>query len=364
MAKKRGLGGGGVNALYRNELKSQPKVEAPSSVPASAFQPASPSDSVSDARTEAESVSFDIVSESAAAQKNGVDAVEAAGSPHSLSAKSSALPAGISSDEFGQLFVDVNLLKPNPQQPRTEFDEEKLNELAESIREHGIHQPIEIEDAHDGSFYIISGERRTRAAKIVGLSKVPVRIGKFESDQEKLEIALIENIQRADLNDIEEAKAYYKLMQISGLSQDQIAVRVGKNRSTVANAIRLLKLPEDMQDALVEGKLTAGHARALLAVKEPTARRELFKKIVETGMVVRKAEEMASELNSGSPLKPSASKKSPSFQKDPNIGEIEQKFIEALGTKVVLNGTLEKGKIEIDYFSKEDLDRLYSLIVK
>jgi ParB family chromosome partitioning protein len=153
-------------------------------------------------------------------------------------------------------------------------------------------------------------------------------------------------------------------MQISGLSQDQIAVRVGKNRSTVANAIRLLKLPEDMQDALVDGKLTAGHARALLAVKEPTARRELFKKIVETGMVVRKAEEMAGELNSGSPIKPSASKKSPSFQKDPNIGEIEQKFIEALGTKVVLNGTLEKGKIEIDYFSKEDLDRLYSLIVK
>ncbi len=364
MAKKRGLGGGGVNALYRNEQKSQPKVEAPSSVPASAFQSASPSDSVSGARTDAESVSFDIVSESASAQKNGVETAEPTGSSPSLSAKSSALPAGISSDEFGQLFVDVELLKPNPQQPRTEFDEEKLNELAESIREHGIHQPIEIEDAHDGSFYIISGERRTRAAKIVGLSKVPVRIGKFESDQEKLEIALIENIQRADLNDIEEAKAYYKLMQISGLSQDQIAVRVGKNRSTVANAIRLLKLPEDMQDALVEGKLTAGHARALLAVKDSADRRVLFNKIIDTGMVVRKAEEMAAELNNGGARKFQPQKNAVSAAKDPTIAEIEQKFIEALGTKVVLNGSLEKGKIEIDYFSKEDLDRIYSLIVK
>ena len=359
MAKKHGLGGG-VNALFQNA----PKIVDSAKKSAEAGQNAEQKiEEKVEEKVEqkadsgkVETPNFDMVS------KNETDSPSE--KSENLSDRKRQLPFGISTDEFGQLFVDVNLLKPNPQQPRTEFDEEKLNELAESIREHGIHQPIEIEDAHDGSFYIISGERRTRAAKIVGLSKVPVRIGKFESDQEKLEIALIENIQRADLNDIEEAKAYYKLMQISGLSQDQIAVRVGKNRSTVANAIRLLKLPEDMQDALVEGKLTAGHARALLAVKEPTARRELFKKIVETGMVVRKAEEMAGELNSGSPIKPPASKKSPSFQKAPNIGEIEQKFIEALGTKVVLNGTLEKGKIEIDYFSKEDLDRLYSLIVK
>ncbi len=344
MAKKHGLGGG-VNALFKTETKVQPKVEIPSPV----VQNENPSPSPS----------FDIVAENTEKKDSEI---ENASAEQASPSKVNALPEGISTDEFGQLFVDVNLLRPNPQQPRTEFDEEKLNELAESIREHGIHQPIEIEDAHDGGFYIISGERRTRAAKIVGLAKVPVRLGKFESDQEKLEIALIENIQRADLNDIEEAKAYYKLMQISGLSQDQIASRVGKNRSTVANAIRLLKLPEDMQDALVEGKLTAGHARALLSVKDSNDRRQLFSKIIETGMVVRKAEEMANEFNNGSVKKSLPLKNSASESKDPNLGEIEQKFIETLGTKVVLNGSLEKGKVEISYFSKEDLDRIYSLI--
>lgn len=176
------------------------------------------------------------------------------------------LPAGIESDDDGQLWVNPSLLKPNPHQPRTEFDEEKLSELAESIREHGIIESIVVEDAGDGSFYIIAGERRTRAARIAGLEKVPVTLRKF-SEQKKLEIALIENIQRDDLNDIEEAQAYYKLMELGGLTQEQVAVRVGKNRATVANAIRLLKLPEDMQNALAKGAITAGHARAILSVK-------------------------------------------------------------------------------------------------
>lgn len=273
------------------------------------------------------------------------------------------LPNGITVDENGQLFVDVSLLKPNPQQPRIEFDEEKLNELADSIREHGILQAITIEEVGDGFFYIIAGERRTRAAKIVGLQKVPVQLKHFD-EQKKLEIALIENIQRADLNVIEEAKAYYKLMQISGLSQDQIAVRVGKNRSTVANVIRLLKLPDEMQNALVEDKLTAGHARALLAVKDSNDRRLLFSKIVESGMNVRKAEELATDLNNGCGKKKDELSISKKSSKDPNLSEIEQKFIEAFGTKVVINGNLEKGKIEIEYFSKDDLDRLYNLISK
>ncbi|MCR5124212.1 MAG: ParB/RepB/Spo0J family partition protein [Treponema sp.] len=365
MAKKFGLGNG-VNALFKNAPKiAEPKAENEKES-AKTEQTEQKSEQKVEQETEQKSEpakieqpSFDIVSKS-----ENSSAISSSEKSENPAQKKNQLPDGISSDEFGQLFVNVNLLKPNPQQPRTEFDEDKLNELAESIREHGIHQPIEIEDAGDGNFYIISGERRTRAAKIVGLEKVPVRLGKFESDQEKLEIALIENIQRADLNDIEEAKAYYKLMQISGLSQDQIAARVGKNRSTVANAIRLLKLPEDMQNALVEGNLTAGHARALLAVKDSNDRRVLFKKIIDGGMVVRKAEELANELNNGEGSGSSKRKLKSPLQKDPGISEIEQKFMEIFGTKVVLNGTLEKGKIEIDYFSKADLDRLYSLIVK
>lgn len=341
---KRGLGGAGVNALFpkRNlNVQSNPGV---------------PVVSLNENRTEPkiETPSFEMVAESKsdnAAETSVKTSIER------------KLPAGISVDENGQLLADVNLLVPNPHQPREEFDEEKLGELADSIKEHGILQAITIEDAGDGKFYIIAGERRTRAAKIAGLEKVPVQLRKFD-EQKKLEIALIENIQRADLNDVEEAKAYYKLMQISGLSQDQIAARVGKNRSTVANAIRLLKLPEDMQTALAEKRLTSGHARALLAVKEPTNQRILFTKIIDSGMNVRDAEKMATDLNEGRGKTDSSSKNPQIHSRDPNLVEIEQKFIEAFGTKVVINGSLEKGKIEIEYFSKSDLDRLYNLISK
>ena len=188
-------------------------------------------------------------------------------SEHSLSSKKSDLPAGIEQDENGRLWVNPELLKPNPHQPRVEFDEEKLKELSDSIKENGVIQPVTIEDAKDGTFYIIAGERRTRASKLAGLTKIPVQLSAY-SEQKKLEVALIENIQRADLNPVEEAKAYYKLMELGGLKQEEVAQKVGKNRATVANAIRLLKLPEDIQNALISGKITAGHARALLMVKD------------------------------------------------------------------------------------------------
>lgn len=271
------------------------------------------------------------------------------------------LPKGIESDDDGQLWVNPALLKPNPHQPRQEFDEAKLQELADSIREHGVVQSITIEDAGDGSFYIIAGERRTRAARIAGLDKVPVQLRRY-NDEKKLEVALIENIQRADLNPVEEARAYYKLMEIGGLSQDQVASRVGKNRSTVANAVRLLKLPEDMQSALVNGTITAGHARALLSVESQTDQRVLFGRIVGQGLSVRQAEAQANELNSG--VKPESKKPAPSAApaRDPNFVALEQQFIDALGTKVILKGDMKRGSMEIDYFSREDLDRLYTII--
>ncbi len=271
------------------------------------------------------------------------------------------LPAGIESDENGQLWLDVQKLQPNPHQPRVEFDQEKLEELAESIKEHGILQAITVEDAGNGSFYIIAGERRTRAAKIAGLTKVPVQIRRF-SEQKKLEVALIENIQRADLNPIEEAVAYYKLMELSGLNQEQVAQSVGKNRSTVANAIRLLKLPEDMRNSLIQGTITPGHARAILSVNGETEMRILFGKIIGTGMNVREAEEMAKTLNEGSGKLPSKKSAPKTEAKDPNVKAVEQQFIERLGTKVEIKGSMDKGTLEISFFSKEDLNRIYAII--
>ncbi|MCR5606254.1 MAG: ParB/RepB/Spo0J family partition protein [Treponema sp.] len=285
-----------------------------------------------------------------------------------------AFPAGINVDDDGQLWVNPALLKPNPHQPRQEFNEDALQELAESIKEHGVVQSITIEDAGDGSFYIIAGERRTRAAMLAGLEKVPVQLRHY-SDVRKLEVALIENIQRADLNPIEEANAYNHLMQMGNLSQDDVAKRVGKKRSTIANSLRLLKLPEEMQGALINGKISAGHARALLSVASMTAQKGLFEKIVGNGMSVRDAEKEASLLNNSSSagLENSETKKSDAnssitdtmnnASRDPDINAMEQKFIDVLGTKVVLKGNLERGSLQIDYFSRSDLERIYNILV-
>ena len=287
-------------------------------------------------------------------------AIEKGNIPQDVVNGTKKLPEGLTVDENGQLWLEVSRLVPNPFQPRREFDEDALQELAESIKEHGILQPITVEAAENGVFYIIMGERRTRAAKLAGLTEVPVHLGKY-SDQKKLEIALIENIQREDLNPVEEAEAYYKLMEISGLSQEQVSARVGKNRSTVANAIRLLKLPEDMRNALAQGQITSGHARALLAVKDSADMRILYAKIIGNDMTVRDAEEMAKTLNEGAG-KVAQKKKPKQENKDPNIRALEQQFIEKLGTKVEIKGTMEKGSLEVSFFSKDDLNRLFYLI--
>ncbi len=274
------------------------------------------------------------------------------------------LPAGVEADENGQLWIKASLLKPNPHQPRQDFDEDSLAELAESIRTHGILQAITVEDSLDGYFYIIAGERRTKAAILAGLEKVPVQLRHFDDDK-KLEIALIENIQRSDLNAIEEALAYRKLMQLSGITQEEVAQRVGKKRTTITNALRLLDLPEDIQSGVVSGQISAGHARAILSVEDNMDRHILFGKIVGGNMTVREAENAAQEMKNGG----KASRKSTKpvavtlRAQDPDIASIEEKFREALGTKVVLKGDLNGGTLQIEYYSAQDLDRLYSLIV-
>lgn len=280
-----------------------------------------------------------------------------------LSRRTSKLPSAITTDDNGGLWLDPALLKPNPHQMRVEFKQKELEELAASITEHGILEPIIVEDAGDGNFYIIAGERRTRAAKLAGLEKVPVQLRKFD-EQQKLEMALIENIQRSDLNPIEEATAYYNLIQMSDINQEEVAKRVGKNRSTVANAIRLLKLPEDIQRSLISGQITSGHARALLMVKNDADMRVMFGKIVGNGLSVREAEAMAEEYNNGG--RAGAKKKdAPKRTKvDADVQNFEQELRNIFGTRnVSLKGDINKGSIVIGFDSKKDFDRIYEVLL-
>lgn len=261
-----------------------------------------------------------------------------------------------SKEKTDKQFADINAIVPNPDQPRKEFDRESLEELAESIKEKGIIQPILVEKKGD-RYMIIAGERRYRAARMAGMDKIPIIIGTF-SQHEKLEIALIENIQRKDLTPIEEAMAYNALMVSGGHSQEELAKIVGKKRSTVANSIRLLKLDTEMQEALGKNDISAGHARAILSVDDEEKRKTLFEKIISSGLTVRQAEKMAADLNreNGPDITVRSSTKSR------EIEETEQRFMDRLGTKVSIKGTLNKGKLEISYFSQRDLQRIFEIL--
>jgi ParB family chromosome partitioning protein len=254
------------------------------------------------------------------------------------------------------------MLQANPDQPRKNFDEGELEELASSIREHGIISPIIAEAAGEGAYIIIAGERRTRAARLAGLTAVPVILRDY-SDEKRMEVSLIENVQRADLNPIEEAAAYKKLMELTGLSQDEVAARVGKNRSTVANALRLLKLPPEIRASLEKGVISPGHARAILALSGAQKQILLHKAIVAGALSVREAEKRAAALNAAKNTPPGTgpAPKAPP-RRVPEIGAMEEKFIGRLGTKVVIEGDLNKGRIHIDYYSMEDLERLYEIL--
>ncbi len=265
--------------------------------------------------------------------------------------------------DSGYEMMDISRLFPNPNQPRKEFRKEALEELAASIRAKGVLQPLLVEPRGDGTYCIVAGERRYRAALLADLKQVPTIVRSF-SEQEKLEIALIENLQREDLTPIEEAKAYKSLMETAGLSQEDLSSRIGKNRSTIANSLRLLKLPEDMQEAVNKGELTAGHARAILSVLNPSDMRILFHRILTKGLSVREAEAMASNLNKGA--RGSASSEEDRFpkQRPIELQEMEQRLLNVLGTKVQIRGNGKRGTIEISYFSTEDLERLIEILVR
>ena len=256
--------------------------------------------------------------------------------------------------------VDIDLVEPNPEQPRTRFSEKALDELAQSISVNGLVQPIIVREK-GGQYQIVAGERRWRASQRAGLRKVPVVV-KDVSDDKLLELALIENIQRQELNPIEEANAYRKLIDNIGLTQEQVAERVGKERTLITTLLRLLKLPEDIQALIEERKLTAGHGRALLQCSDPTIQRRVARSIIDESMSVREAERAVKKI-----LRPPANVANTEVttSSDPNIKAAETKLMRRLSTSVRI---LEKagangGKIEIEFYGKSDLDRVFQLIM-
>lgn len=255
--------------------------------------------------------------------------------------------------------VSIDKIKANENQPRKSFDDNTLEELAESIKNQCVLQPLLVEKINDDCYIIVAGERRFRAAKLAGLKEIPVIVRSF-TEIERIEVALIENIQRENLNSIDEAAAYQYLIQKSGLTQEEVAVKVGKKRSTVANSLRLLQLPDSMKDDVISGVLSAGHARAILSLVNPNDRVLLRDKIIEKELSVREAEEEAELLNQGKKVKIKRTSKT----KDPYVQEVEDKLLEAFGTKVEVKGNLKRGKLVIQYSSKADLERLYKILGK
>jgi ParB family chromosome partitioning protein len=259
------------------------------------------------------------------------------------------------------LDIDIDLIEPNGEQPRKRFTEENLNDLAQSIKANGLIQPIVVR-RKNSKFEIIAGERRWRASQKIGLSKIPAIVKKI-ADEKLLELALIENIQRQELNVVEEAKAYKNLIETIGLTQEMIAERVGKNRTVITTFLRLLKLPAEIQKLLEEEKITAGHARALLMVEDKILQVKLAKKVIEMSLSVRETESAAKRI--GKETLQTSAKKTVSAKKNANLKAAEVKLKRYLGTQVQIlpdgNGT--GGKVEIEYYSESDLERIYRAVL-
>lgn len=261
--------------------------------------------------------------------------------------------------------LDIDSIKPNPKQPRTRFTEEALKELAASIRANGIVQPILVRRKGQ-SYEIVAGERRWRAAQQAELKKIPAVVREV-SDDKVLELALVENIQRQELNPVEEAKAFRQLIDNIGLTQDELSERIGKSRTVIATYLRFLKLPSDIQKLLEEEKISAGHARALLMTEDVSLQRSVARRILEEGLSVRETENTVKGGGSGGVIKTDKKKNpNPKDSLDPNLKLAETKLRRHLGTnvKIVPNSKKVGGKLEIEYYSEMDLDRIYNLILK
>ncbi|HOA79804.1 MAG TPA: ParB/RepB/Spo0J family partition protein [Defluviitaleaceae bacterium] len=266
----------------------------------------------------------------------------------------SALISTDLTDENQVKVVSINDIEPNKEQPRKLFDEDKLEELSTSIKEHGIIQPLIVKKEED-YYVIVAGERRWRAARMAGLKEIPVLIQDYTT-KEVMEISLVENIQREDLNAIEEAKAYEALINNFSLTQEELAARVGKSRSAIANTLRLLQLDESIQELIIQQQITEGHGRAILRLPDKKSQLELVEKIIKNSMSVRETEKKVNEILD----KPQ--KKKVKNKKEVIYREIEEKIKNILGTKVQITKGKKKGKIEIEYYNENDLERILYLL--
>lgn len=261
----------------------------------------------------------------------------------------------------GFIEIDIDLITPNAEQPRTRFTEINLEELAQSIKVNGVVQPILVRKKGN-SYELVAGERRWRASQRAGLTKIPAVV-KDISDDKVLELALVENIQRQELNAVEEAKAYRKLIDSIGLTQEMVAIRVGKDRTFIANYLRLLKLPDDIQDLVSEEKISVGHARALLMAENSDVQRRVARSIMEMSLSVRETEKAVKRINRGDSQNTGKTQVKP--KQDANYKVAETKLRRKFGTQVriIPDGKGTGGKIELEYFGEADLDRIYQLML-
>lgn len=260
-------------------------------------------------------------------------------------------------EQIGLREIDVDRIEPNPNQPRQRFEPKALEELASSIREHGVVQPLVVSAIGDDRYRLIVGERRWQAAKLAGQARVPVVV-KDVSDRQTLELALVENVQRADLNPLEEAAAYQRLVQEFGLTQQEVARNVGKSRVAIANTLRLLALPEQLKAALTEDRITEGHARALLSLPGERAQLAVLERVERDGLTVRQTEELVRRL--AEPAKPQ--RRGPG--RAPDVDALEAELRRVLGTKVTVQTGKRGGRIVIEYFSDEEFQGLYDRLVR
>lgn len=263
----------------------------------------------------------------------------------------------LQSQEAGSVFLPISQVEPGLNQPRKRFDDESLADLADSIREHGIIQPLTVRRLTSGYYQIIAGERRWRAAKLAGLNEVPAVI--IEADDRKvMELGLIENLQREDLNPMEEAEGYQVLLTDYGMTQEEVARRMGKSRPAITNALRLTALPPEVRQLLIEGTLSAGHGRAVLMVEGEAAQCAFAREITEQGLSVRQAESAAKKFS----LSPPKAKRETSDPNDIYIKEAEKSLSGRLGRKVTITNGRKKGHLELEYYGVDDLNALLDLL--
>ena len=282
----------------------------------------------------------------------GLDALFADAVPVSDSAEKKQEKPAAAADAVQ--YINIHDIMPNANQPRKTFSEEKIDELSKSIKEHGIIQPIVVRKKGE-SYEIVAGERRWRAARKAELGRVPCLIREL-SDEQNMLIAIIENMQREDLNPVEEAEGLHQMIVTFGMTQEQISKSVGKSRPYIANSLRLLKLPDYIKEEMAEGRLSAAHGRTLITLEDESMRKVLCQRIIEEGLSVRETEKLVSQQGKSKKKKPAAK------VKNPDVARVEEELKEALGTRVTINNNGKKGKIEIEFFSRDELDRLIEML--